>query len=287
VFTGYLLLMPAAAAVTSLLLFPLAYSTWLSLTDTALLSSRMSYVGATNYARLFASDEFVSALGRDVVYTVGTTALSVVLGLGVALALNRRFPGRSLFSGLVIAPYLIPSVATFLMFKWQLSTQFGMVNYALTTLGLIREPISWLGDPSLAMLSVILVSAWTFFPFAFMAILARLQTIPGSLYDAAKVDGATRVQRFRYVTLPQLRNVLFIVILLRGVWVFNNFDIIWLLTGGGPAGVTEHLPILVYVQVFRAHSVSRGATVAVIMCLFLVACSIGYFAALRRPTRRL
>lgn len=283
---GYLLLVPALACISLLLLFPLAYSVWLSLTDAALLSSGAEFVGLRNYARLLASDEFLAALGNDVTYTLGTTALSVAMGLGMALLLRHRFPGRALLAALVISPYLIPSVATTLIFKWQLSTHFGIVNHALLSSGLIDAPISWLGDPSVAMLSVILVSAWTFFPFAFMAILARLQTIPENLYDAAKIDGASALGRFRYVTLAQLRNVLFIVVLLRGIWVFNNFDLIWLLTGGGPGGVTEHLPIRVYLQVFRAYSLSRGAAISVMMFLLLCLSSLVYFRVLRQTARR-
>ena len=287
---GYALLAPALLALALLLVFPLLYSGWLSFTDAALLSSRPAFLGLRNYLELLESQTaafssgqiaspFVVALWHDVVYTVGTTSLSVGLGLAFAVLMSRPFPGRAALSGLVIAPYLIPSVATFLIFKWQLSTQYGIVNHALLSTGLIGRPISWLGNPSVAMLSVILVSAWAFFPFAYMAILARLQTIPVSLYEAAKVDGATATQRLRYIVLPQLRNVLFIVILLRGIWVFNSFDIIWLLTGGGPSGATEHLPILVYLQVFYAHSLSRGAAIAVIMFLILCVCSVVYFMA--------
>jgi multiple sugar transport system permease protein len=283
---GYLLLLPATVAVAALLVFPLVYSAWMSLTNAALLSSKFTFVGAKNYLELIDSSEFLAALWHDMIYTIGTTILSVGLGLGVALAFNRSFPGRSFLSGLVIAPYLIPSVATFLIFKWQLSTQFGTVNYVLQSMGLIEQAVSWLGNPRLAMFSVTLVTTWTFFPFAYMAILARLQSIPSNLYDAAAVDGATSFQRFRYVTLPQLRNVLFIVILLRGIWVFNNFDIIWLLTGGGPSQVTEHLPILVYLQVFQANNVSRGAAMAVVMFLFLVACSVMYFFAVPMRSKK-
>jgi multiple sugar transport system permease protein len=279
---GYALLAPALLAITLLLVFPLAYSAWLSLTNAALLSSKASFLGLENYVRLLGSEEFARALWHDVIYTIGTTGLSVGLGLGFALLMNKSFAGRPILSGLVIAPYLVPSVATFLIFKWQLSTQFGIVNHALLRIGVIRDPISWLGNPSVVMLSVILVSAWAFFPFAYMALLARLQTIPMSLYEAAKVDGANAVQRLRYIVLPQLRNVLFVVILLRGIWAFNNFDIIWLLTGGGPSGATEHLPILVYLQVFHAHSVSKGAAISVVMFLVLSVCSAIYFLAFGR-----
>jgi multiple sugar transport system permease protein len=283
---GYGLLAPALVAIGILLLFPLLYSVWLSLTDAALLSSAPNFVGLRNYADFITSPQFLAALWHDVVYSVGATALSVGLGLGFALLMNRRFPGRSLLSGLIIAPYLIPSVATFLIFKWQLSTQFGIVNHALLSLHLIDEPISWLGNRSVVMLTVIVVSAWAFFPFAYMAILARLQTIPPNLYDAARVDGANALQRFQYVVLPQLRNVLFVVILLRGIWVFNNFDMIWLLTGGGPNGATEHLPILVYREVFLSHSLSRGAAASIVMFLILLASSAVYFVVAGRTRRR-
>lgn len=244
------------------------------------------FLGLENYIRLLKSEEFSRALWHDVLYALGTTSLSTGLGLGFALLMNRNFAGRRVLSGLVIAPYLIPSIGTFLTFKWQLNTQFGIVNHALLRTGLIQAPISWFGSPSVAMLSVILISAWAFFPFAYMAFVARLQSIPESLYEAAKVDGANAFQRLQFVVLPQLRNVLFVVVLIRGIWAFNSFDIIWLLTGGGPSSATQHLPILVYLQVFHEHSLSKGAAISVVMFLVLATCSAAYFLAFGRGRRR-
>jgi multiple sugar transport system permease protein len=282
---GYGLLFPAVAAIALLLIFPVAYSAWLSLTNTTLLSSTGHFVGLANYTELIGSSEFRSALLNGIIYTLATTALSVGLGVAFALLMNRNFIGRRWLSAIVILPYLIPSVATVLIFNWQLDPNYGMFNQILLDLHLINTPVAWLGSPSLAMFTVIMVSAWAFFPIVYIMVLARLQTIRPSLYAAARVDGANVFQRFRYITLPQLRNVLFLAVLLRGIWIFNTFDMIWLLTGGGPQGSTENLPVLVYKNVFIEQSLSKGAATAMMMFLLLALFSALYFVIFRRRGR--
>jgi multiple sugar transport system permease protein len=279
---GYGLLSPAIVAIALLVIFPVGYSAWLSLTDTTLLSSKAHFVGLANYVDLVNSSEFRSALWNGVVYTVATTVLSVVLGVAFALLMNRNFIGRRWLSAIVILPYLIPSVATVLIFQWQLDPNYGIFNQILLDLHLIDAPVAWLGSPTLAMITVIMVSTWAFFPIVYIMVLARLQTIRPSLYAAARVDGANVFERFRYITLPQLRNVLILAVLLRSIWIFNSFDMIWLLTGGGPQGSTENLPVLVYKSVLLEQSLSKGAATAMMMFLILALFSVLYLLAFRR-----
>jgi len=169
-------------------------------------------------------------------------------------------------------------VGAALVWKWLLNDILGLVNYILTGLGLIGQSITFLGDPGRAMGTVIGISVWKLFPFVTICILARLETIPAELYDAAKVDGAGPIGRFIYITLPQLRGVLFIVLLLRSIWMFNDFETIWLLTKGGPINRTTNLPIFAYLKGFTgSFQVSLGMAITMVMLLFLILVATIYF----------
>jgi multiple sugar transport system permease protein len=175
-----------------------------------------------------------------------------------------------------IFPYVIPTVVAVIVWKWLLNSQFGVVNY------LLGAPISWMGRDWI-MVSLIIVSVWQFFPFVLLAVLARLQTIPQDLYDAAKVDGANAFSRFWHVTLPQLASVLFVVILLRSIWVFTKFDPPWLvIQGGGAETYIRTLPIYTYLRTFGYYEAGRGSAMAVLMFLMLVAAAALYFRLWRR-----
>jgi multiple sugar transport system permease protein len=219
---------------------------------------------------------------NNIVYAVGTTALSIIFGVGISLLLNREFKGRGIATTLVIYPYLIPTVVVALAFEWIFHDLFGIVNSFLLWTGVIESTIAWFSE--FAMASVIAVSVWKFTPFIVILCLARLQTIPDHLYEAAKIEGAGLWQQFRYVTLPQLRMVLFIAIMLRFVWIFNMFDIIWLLTGGGPVNQTEHLPILIYKTMFRSYEVGYASAIAMVVLVMLVGFLVTYFR-LYAPTK--
>jgi multiple sugar transport system permease protein len=192
-----------------------------------------------------------------------------------------RLAGRAVARGLVLLPYVLPSVASALIWKWIYNDLLGVLNYGLLALSLIDQPIGWLARPELAMPAVIAVAVWKNMPFVVLVVLARLQTIPGEYYEAAAVDGANAWQRFWRITLPQLRTILLIVVLLRFLWVFNEFDTIWLLTQGGPLQATVTLSILAYTRAFVEFKISQGVAVTVCMMLFLAVVSVGYFRAYR------
>jgi multiple sugar transport system permease protein len=206
-----------------------------------------------------------------VVWAGATVSLQVVLGTGAALLLHEPFRGRSLVRGLVLFPYMTPVVSVVLVWMLLYNALYGVLNYLLLRLGLIDRPLAWLAHPDTALWSVILVGTWKYFPFVVVMVLARLQVIPQELYEAARVDGAGPLARFLAITLPQLRDVLVVVALLRTIWMFNNFEVVFLLTGGGPLRATMTLPILVYEQAFGLYDVGRGSAVAVAMFLILVA----------------
>lgn len=273
---GFLLLLPIALAVCLLFLYPFGTAVWLSFTDKDLLRPGYRMVGFANYAELAHDPEFWRSLWNNVVYAAATTMLSTVIGLGVALVLNRPLRGRGLLAAIIILPYVVPTVVAALDFKWLFNDFFGLVNYFGVAIGLLDRPRAWLGSPDTAMLAVVLVSTWRFIPFAVICLLARLQSIPRDLYEAARMDGASSWRQFRDVTLPMLKSVLVIVVLLRAIWMFNMFDFVWLLTGGGPAGATQHLPVLAYLKVFREYQLGLGSALALVMFGFLALCLAVY-----------
>ena len=264
-----------ALATLILIVGPALYAISLSFYEHQSLTSEPVWVGFANYARVLAGDEFWNALWNGFVYAMAAIVLQVVLGIGFALLLHQPFYGRSLLRGLAFLPYLLPTVVAVLTFKWMIDGSLGIVTIVLDTLGL--PPIYWFETESAAMMSVILVSVWLWTPFVTTTFLAGLQTVPVQLYEAARVDGAGPIRRFFHVTLPALRPILIVIILLRGIWMFNKFDIIWLTTGGGPLGATEHLPVLAYRQAFTLFDLGSGAAIATLSFLALLVIVTLYF----------
>jgi multiple sugar transport system permease protein len=216
------------------------------------------------------------------VYSVSTIFFQIIIGILAALIVNEAFKGRNFVRGVILFPYVIPTVVAIILWKWLLNDQFGLVNYLLVAVGIIENPLSWMGKDHI-MTSLILISIWEFFPFVVLSVLARMQTIPPVLYSAAKVDGAGPIRRFIHVTLPQLRNVLFVVILLRSIWMFTKFDTVWLLTqGGGADKYIRTLPVYAYMRTFMYYQAGLGSALAVIMFLILVAATMIYFKMFRR-----
>ncbi len=280
--TGFLLVLPALLLLCCLTLYPVFYGVWISLYSKHSYFPEQTFIGLSNYLYLLNDAEFWASLWRGTVYSVTTIALQIVLGVATALVLNESFRGRNLCRGFVLFPYMIPTVVAVILWKWLLNNQFGLVNFLLMSVGLADEPISWMGKDYI-MVSLIFISVWQFFPFVVLAVLARLQTIPPELYEAAKVDGANAVRRFFHVTLPQLRNVLFVVVLLRTIWMFTKFDTVWLITqGGGAEKYVRTLPVYAYLRTFNFYQAGLGSAIAVIMFAILVATTVVYFYLYRR-----
>jgi multiple sugar transport system permease protein len=268
--TGLALLTPTVLLFALLIFFPMAQSLFLSLNKVSTLTLRTQYVGLANFEALLADPAFRTSFVNTLVWTAGAVTLQLVLGVGAALLLNGRLVARSAARGLVLFPYLLPTAVAVLVWRWLFNDLYGLINYMLISAGLIAQPLPWLSQSPNAMIAVILVGTWKFFPFVVIAVLARLQSIPDSLYEAARVDGAGRWSLFFDITLPQLANVLSVVILLRSIWDFKEFDLIYLMTGGGPGISTQTLPILVYRQAFQLLNFGRGAAVAVMMFGFML-----------------
>jgi multiple sugar transport system permease protein len=279
---GWLLMLPALCLLLMLTLYPVLYGAWLSFFSKHSFFPEQTFIGFGNYAYILQDEEFWKSVWRGSVYALSTIVLQIALGVGAALLLNEVFPGRGILRAIVIFPYVIPTAVAVILWKWLLNSQFGLINYLIERAGLTDQPISWMGKDWI-MISLILVSVWQFFPFVVIGVLARLQTIPTELYDAAAVDGANALQRFYYVTLPQLASVLFVIVLLRSIWMFTKFDTPWLMIqGGGAETYIRTLPVYTYMRTFAYYEAGKGAAMAVLMFLMLAAASTLYFRIWQR-----
>jgi multiple sugar transport system permease protein len=278
---GWLLLAPSLLLIGGLILYPILYNLWLSLFDKHAFMPVQAFVGLRHY-RYFATDpEFWSSFYYGVIYAAVTMVLQLVLGVAAALLLNEAFRGRNLLRGVVLFPYLIPTIVAVILWKWLLNDSFGLVNHLLLVVGLVHAPVAWLGKDYI-MSSLIITSVWQFFPFVVVTYLARLQTIPPELYEAARVDGATAWRRFLHVTLPATRTVLFVIILLRSIWMFTKFDTVWLMAGDGAVSrYIRTLPVYAYARSFTYLQAGMGAALAVVMFGMLLAATAAYFRVFR------
>ncbi|HYS92910.1 MAG TPA: sugar ABC transporter permease [Candidatus Acidoferrales bacterium] len=278
---GWLLLAPSLVLLGGLVVFPVLYNIWLSLFDKHAFMPVQAFVGLKHY-RYFASDpEFWTSFYYGSVYAGVTMALQLGVGVPAALLLNEGFRGRNLLRGVVLFPYMIPTIVAVILWKWLLNDSYGLVNHLLMTAGLVRTPVAWLG-PDYIMASLIVTSVWQFFPFVVVTYLARLQTIPPELYEAATVDGASAWRRFVHVTLPQTASVLFVIVLLRSIWMFTKFDTVWLMAGdGGVSRYIRTLPVYAYARSFTYLQAGMGAALAVIMFAMLLGATAVYFRLFR------
>lgn len=274
---GVLLVLPLLTLLGGLYIYPVIRAVWFSLHEVSLFLGTSTFIGLQHYVELLGTPRFLNALSNGVIYTIASVILTLILGIGTALLLNRTFVGERIATGLILSPYLIPIVGTVLVFRWFFDGLYGIGNYVLIQAGLISEPIAWFSSSSFAMPMLIGISGWRLYPFVTMLVLAKLQTIPEEYYEAARIMGASRWTQFWRITIPQLRNVLFVAILLRMLWTFNLFDIIWLGTQGGPGTATETLPIMAYRTTFIGLNLGEGAAIAFVTCLVLVVGTLIYF----------
>ncbi len=273
---GVGLLLPTIALIAAVVLYPMISTMWLAFFDESLLrpNEPTEFVGLDNFRRLVTDGDFWKIVLNSIVLTAGAVAGEVIIGMIIALAVNASYRGRGLFRTLNILPWVIPSFVTAFVWIWLLHPQFGPVNAFLQLLHIINEPIAWLSNGTTAMISLVAVFVWKGLPWTFLVLLAGLQTIPEDWYEAAKVDGASPWQMFRHITLPALRYVLVIVLVLRTIWTFNSFDMVYLLTGGGPARATLTLPMRVYTAGFREYDIGMSSAIAAVMVVLVVLLSV-------------
>jgi len=275
----YALLGPAALFVAGVALLPVLFTLWLSLRRQLPIFGVSRFVGFENYRFLLEDGRFWSASAHTGYFVLFSVTLELALGLGIALLLRQRFPGRGVACALVLLPWAVPSVVAARFWEWIFNSDYGVLNYLLGT------SVNWLGDPRWALPAAILADVWKTTPFVALLLLAGLQVIPEELYRAARIDGANSLQAFRRITLPLLMPVILLVLLFRTMDAARIFDLIFVLTGGGPANRTETLVVYAYKLLYRTLQFGYGSAVAVTTFLFILALSLAYLRIFRRAWR--
>jgi ABC-type sugar transport system permease subunit len=266
---GLLYTLPIFILIFLIMGFPFIYTVFLSFTNkTAGYSPKFN--GLANYIYIFKDPLYWRVIGNTIVYTAVCIAVKLILGMVFALLLNETFRGRTLVRIAMLLPWAIPGMVAANTWKWMYNDQYGIINAIMRKAGLIAAPIPWLGSMQLALLAVIIVNVWRGIPFFLFSILGGLQIIDDQLYDAGKIDGANVVHRFFYITLPSVMPVIAISTLLSTIWTFNDFDNIWLVTGGGPLNASSVIATYTYEVAFTANRMARALAVAVSVIPFLV-----------------
>ncbi|MGO4744948.1 carbohydrate ABC transporter permease [Serratia quinivorans] len=285
---AWVLLAPMLLMMLLLTAWPLGRTLWLSLTDAALVGDGVSpaWVGADNFIYALTDPDFQAALWRTLYFTLVSVAFEGVIGVLVALLLNQQFHGRNLLRVLVILPWALPTIVNATMWRLNFNPDYGSINALLTQLGVIDHYRSWLGDPASALNAVMLADIWKNYPLITLLTLAALQSIPDDLYEAARLDGASAWRRFRAITLPAILAPLAVALVLRTIDAFKVFDIIYVMTRGGPMDSTKTLSFFVYQESFSYLRAGSGAAYAVLMTLLCGLLIALYMLMLFRQRRR-
>ena len=265
------MLLPALLILGLVFIYPIARAFWLSwFTENLGTQLQPVFSGFDNYQRMLGDGRFWQSLGNTSIFTVVSVILELLIGLAVALVLNKSFPGRGVVRTIAIIPWALPTAVMGLAWAWIFNDQYGVVNDILLRLGLIDTGINWLGTPTLAMIALIVADVWKTTPFISIILLAGLQSISQDLYEAHKMDGASPWQSFRQITLPLLMPQILIALLFRFAQSFGIFDLVQVMTGGGPAGSTETVSIYIYSTVMRYLDFGYGAALVVVTFILLI-----------------
>ncbi len=262
--TGYALISPAVFLMLVLLAYPFVLAVWISLTD-RVLGEPGKFIGIGNYLKLLQDPLFQQTVWNSFVYTISTVFLKMFLGIILALILNQEIPCRNLIRGAILLPWIVPTSLSVLTWLWMFDSLFSVVNYILLGLGLIAKKIPWLGDPFWAMVSVIIVNTWRGLPFFAVSFLAGLMTIPKELYEAAETDGARAFRQFWHITLPLLQPVIAVVVLFSTIWTFADFQIVYILTHGGPINATQIFATMAYDVALVAGRIGEGSGISLFL----------------------
>lgn len=272
--TAYLLIFPGVFLIMVILVYPLLRGITSSFFKSPAGSLAFEeFVGVKYYRDVFKDTIFIKSIKNSIICTLVVVAGQYLLGLITALLLNKDFRGRGIFRSMVLIPWVVPGIAAAMTWKWMYSSQYGVVNYILQGIGVIDKGIDWLGNSSYAMTSIMITSIWKAIPFMAIVLLAALQSIDTSLYEAARVDGASAWQCFRHITLVGIKDVSLTTILLEIIWTFNQFDLVYNMTKGGPSNNTMIVPVYTYLSAFSFFKLNKAAAIGVIGLLF-----VGIFA---------
>jgi multiple sugar transport system permease protein len=283
---AYGFILPSLALIGGVMAYPMFYSFYLSFHFRILSRPRLGtpFVGLANYLEAFRDPLFLRALWQTVYFSVVSILAECVIGLGVALLLNQRFRGRNVTRGLVLLPWMLSPVVAAFTWAWLLNDAYGLVNFLLMKLGVLHGPVLWLGDVGWAMGTIIVVDVWREVPFVAVVLLAGLQSIPDELYEAARIDGATPGQSFVAVTLPLLKPSFMVALLMRTMIAIRLFELVFIMTKGGPASTTEMLATFTYKEAFIKFNMGYSAATSVIMLLLSLGISLVYIRTMGGET---
>lgn len=279
----YLLIAPMLIVLLFVMIIPIFRNAWMSFFDWYLARpNQHPFIGLENYIKLFTDKVFIKSLKVTGIYILVTVPARFILGLGIALLLNQKIKFRGFFRSLIIIPWAVPEVIACLIFIQMFDYQYGLINYWLTNLGVVSESLKWLSTPDLALFAAIIVNVWKGTPWVAIMLLAGLQSIPIDLYEAAEIDGASVVQKFRNVTVPLLKPVSLSVFLLLVLWTVKDFGIIYVLNKGGPVHATEVVSIFIYNKAFTDLRMGIAAAGGVVLLFFSMLFTVIYLRILER-----
>ncbi|MEK3724501.1 carbohydrate ABC transporter permease [Paenibacillus sp. FSL H8-0034] len=283
--TGLLFILPAVLIVILLLVYPIFSSIYFSFTSKHLIRANYAWVGLDNFTFVLTNPDFYRAFVNSIRWTVYSIAGQLLVGFASALALNRipRFSG--LFRTLLIIPWAFPAIVIAFAWKWIFNDVYGFVPNLLTTLGVTASNINFFADPNFVFTAVVVINIWFGYPLFMVNILSALKTIPSEQYEAAVMDGATSWQSFWSITVRHIRGVIGLLLVLRTIWIFNNFDLLYLLTGGGPSDLTATLPIFAYKAGWGLKQLGVASAITIILLVFLLAVCLLYFRFLNKWER--
>lgn len=277
---GWAYVAPAVIVVVALLIYPIFSSIFYSFTNKNLIKQSYKFVGFDNYASILTNQDFYSAFGTSIKWTILCIVLQVLVGFSAALALNTIPRFKGFFRTALIIPWAFPSIVIALSWKWILNGISGFLPNLLYSLGITSEVTPFLSEPTLVFGTLVAINVWFGAPLIMVNVLSAMQTIPQDQYEAAQIDGARPYQTFWYITLRHIRVVIGLLVVLRTIWVFNNFDLIYLLTGGGPSDITTTLPIFAYKTGWGLKQIGMASSISIILLIFLLCICFLYFKML-------
>jgi len=278
---------PALGLLIMVLGLPLISSVLLSLQDVRFVGTTGSWVGVANYQKILSQSSFWFGLGLSLVWVVANALLQTCFALIAALVLNERFPGVRIARNWIMLSWIVPTIVVVIIWRWLLSSSGGVIMPLLMAMGLVQQPIGFFSTPWGAFATLVFINSWRWFPFMTLMLLAGLARIPSDLYESAQLDGASAIRRFTNITWPLLTPTLAVLCVVGTLLSFNVFDIIWLITAGGPAGGTGTLPVLIYETAFKSYRLSEAASISVIVTVLLISFALltAHFLDRDRGTR--
>ena len=271
------LAVPSIIALSVLSIYPFLTAVQSSFYNVSTITRETTFAGLDNFIYILKSELFWESLKRSFIWTFSNVSIQLVIAVLISLVLHQELKGRNFARGLVLIPYLIPSIVVAIVWRFMLNPTVGVINYLLVEIfHIIDEPIMWLIKPESALWTVILVGIWKYTPFMIILILGRLQCTPLELYDAAKIDGANTLQVFWYITFAWLKPVILVAAMLRTIWLFNHFDLVYLMAFGGPMNTTTTVPVLIYRAAFEEMRMGRASAISMYLVIILLIATIVY-----------